>query len=76
MLEQEAVEILFGKDRDAFISDTATITTDLLHKLVKMADKHNVDRDNAVQYFASMFKTMAEISTFENYGKGETADDH
>lgn len=69
-------EILSGKDRDAFISDTAEITTDLLHKLVEMADKHNVDRDNAVQYFASMFKMMVEISTFENYGKGEAANDH
>lgn len=69
-------EILSGKDRDAFISDTAEITTDLIHKLVEMADKHNVDRDNAVQYFASMFKMMVEISTFENYGKGEAANDH
>jgi len=75
MPEQEQ-EILSGKDRDAFISDTAEITTDLIHKLVEMADKHNVDCDNAVQYFASMFKMMVEISTFENYGKGEAADDH
>ena len=54
---------------DAEFDDFNEIVGETISKLVECADKHNIDRDSFVQYFATMFKAMAEISTFERYGR-------
>ena len=50
------------------------IIVGLVCDLVKTADKHNIDRDSAVQYFSELFSLISEISTFVNFQKEQPAD--
>lgn len=52
---------------DAEFADFNGIVTETINKLIVCADKHNIDRDSFIKYFAAMFGTMAEITTFEHY---------
>jgi hypothetical protein len=54
---------------DVEFDDFNEIVGETINKLVECADKHNIDRDSFVRYFAKMFGVMAEISTFEQYGR-------
>ena len=45
------------------------IVGDTIDRLLKCADRNNIDRDSFVQYFATIFATMAQVSTFKEYGK-------
>lgn len=54
---------------DAEFDDFNEIVGETINSLVMCADKHNIDRDSFVKYFATMFGAMAEISTFSQYGK-------
>ena len=56
---------------DAEFNDFNEIVGETINKLVKCADKHNIDRDSFVRYFATMFSAMANMSTFEQYGRKE-----
>lgn len=55
---------------EAELDDINDIVGDTITALVDCADKHNIDRDSLVRYFAAMFKVMAEVSTFEHYKGG------
>ena len=52
---------------DKEFKDFNEIVSKTIDELVMCADKHNIDRDSFVKYFAVIFGTMAEISTFCNY---------
>ena len=56
---------------DAEFADFNGIVTETINKLIVCADKHNIDRDSFIKYFAAMFSTMAEITTFEHYERGK-----
>lgn len=45
-----------------------------IHELIAAADKHNIDRDSAVQYYSDLFSAMASVATFEHYEMGGGAD--
>lgn len=60
---------------DAEFADFNGIVCDTINKLIECADNHNIDRDSFVKYFAAMFSTMAEISTFEHYGERRKTDE-
>lgn len=49
--------------------DFNKIVMKTLNDLIDCADKHNIDRNSFVQYFCAMFGIMAEVSTFEHYGR-------
>ena len=51
------------------IKDVAKIVNETLSALVKCADKHNIDRDSFVRYFADMLLVMCEVSTFRDFNK-------
>lgn len=51
------------------LDDFNEIVCETIDRLVKCADKHNIDRNSFLKYFADIFGAMCEISTFENYGK-------
>ena len=55
---------------DAWANEMARIVADTIHELVSAADRHNIDRDSAVQYFSDLFSVMASISTFEHFAEG------
>jgi hypothetical protein len=59
---------------EAELDDINNIVGDTLAALVGCADKHNIDRDSLVRYFAAMFKVMAEVSTFKHYNGGGNND--
>ena len=69
-------QYLNDKEHAAYMEDFTPIVNDLIDKLVGIADKHSVDRDNAIKHFSVIFGTMTEISTFQDWEKTETPDGH
>ena len=59
-------EIPSGLTEEEF-DDFNDIVGDTISALLKCADKHNIDRNSFMRYFASIFSTMCEISDFEKY---------
>lgn len=41
-----------------------------IERAIAFADKHNIERDSLLKYFANLQLAMTEVSTFQNY-KGE-----
>lgn len=60
-------EQLSDKEHAAWVKEFAEIVAVSVDKVIALADKYNVDRDNAMDYFATNVATMTEISTFKNY---------
>lgn len=65
---------LTGKEREAFDADVAKVIGIVIDTMVKLADKYNVDRDNALRYFAELIDAVSELSTVEHWGEGESHD--
>ena len=63
-------ESLAAKEADAWAQEMSRIVTGTIHELVSAADRHNIDRDSAVQYFSDLFSVMASVSTFEHFTEG------
>lgn len=63
-------ETLSNAEHEAFVSDLTPIVLNTVHSLVELADKHNIDQDNVMEYFSTLFSTMAEISTFAGFEGG------
>ena len=59
---------------DEFFNDLAVLQARFVTEIIKLADKHNIDRDNAVLESAHVFLEMAELSTFENFVYEEGAE--
>lgn len=66
---------LNDKEHAAYMEDFTGVVNGVIDKVICIADKHNIDRDNAVQHFATIFKAMTEISTFQNWGE-DSSDAH
>lgn len=62
---------LSDAEHEAFVSDLTPIVLNTVHSLVGLADKYNLDRDNVMEYFSTLFSTMAEISTFAGFESGD-----
>ena len=67
-------EGLTPKEADAWAKEMVRIVTGTIHELVSAADRHNIDRDSAVQYFSDLFSVMASVATFEHYEMDGGAD--
>lgn len=61
---------LSDAEHKAFVSDLHPIVLNTVKALVGLADKYNLDRDNVMEYFSTLFSTMAEISTFAGFEGG------
>lgn len=59
---------LNDKEHAAYMEDFSVVVNGVIDEVISIADKHNIDRDNAIQHFATIFKAMTEISTFKNWG--------
>lgn len=58
------------------LNDLNEIANNTLNRLIKCADKHNIDRDSLIKRFAEAFGMVARMSTFKNYTiKGGTIDE-
>ena len=52
---------------DKEIEDLQNITTDTLASICTMADKHNIDRNSMLKYFADMLTAFAEVASIQHY---------
>lgn len=57
---------------DKEIEDLQSIVTDTLASICAVADKHNIDRDSMLKYFADMLTAFAEVSSIDNYETNHT----
>lgn len=57
---------------DKEMEDLQSITTDTLASVCTMADKHNIDRDSMLKYFADMLTVFAEVASIQNYETNRT----
>lgn len=48
------------------MNDLDTIVSDTLDKLCKMADRHNIDRNELVNYYANVITGIAEFANIRN----------
>ena len=52
---------------DKEMEDLQGIVADTLASVCAMADKHNIDRDSMLKYFADMLTAFAELASIQNY---------
>lgn len=52
---------------DKEMEDLPDIVADTLVSICTMADKHNIDRDSLLKYFACMLTAFAESASIQNY---------
>ena len=60
---------------DKEIEDLQNITADTLASICTMADKHNIDRNSMLKYFADMLAAFAEVASIQNYETSHTNSD-
>ena len=57
---------------DKEIEDLQNITADTLASICTMADKHNIDRNSMLKYFAVMLAAFTEVASIQNYETSRT----
>ena len=57
---------------DKEMEDFQSIVTDTLASVCAMADKHNIDRDSMLKYFADMITAFTEVASIQNYETNRT----
>ena len=57
---------------DKEMEDLQNIVTDTLANICAMADKHNIDRDSMLKYFADMLTSFTEVASIQNYETNHT----
>ena len=57
---------------DKEMEDLQNIVTDTLSNVCAMADKHNIDRDSMLKYFADMLTALTEVASIHNYEANHT----
>ena len=60
---------------DKEMEDLQNIVTDTLANVCAMADKHNIDRDSMLKYFADMLTALTEVASIQNYETSHTNSD-
>ena len=56
-----------GEEREQYMSELSEIVQGLINEVVSLADKYNVDRDNAMAHTSNLISAMVEIGTFQKY---------
>lgn len=51
----------------------ARVASVTIRGILEAADRNNIDRDSAVQFFADLFLTMTSVATFEHFDLGGDA---
>ena len=57
---------------DKEMEDLKNIVTDTLASVCVMADKHSIDRDSMLKYFADMLTAFTEVASIQNYKTKQT----
>ena len=57
---------------DKEMEDLKSIVADTLASVCVMADKHSIDRDSMLKYFADILTALAEFASIQNYETKKT----
>ena len=57
---------------DKEMEDLQNIVADTLASVCAIADKHNIDRDSMLKYFADMLTAFTEVASIQNYETSHT----
>lgn len=57
---------------DKEMEDLQNIVADTLASICVMADRHNIDRDSMLKYFADMLTVFTEVASIQNYKTSHT----
>lgn len=57
---------------DKEMESLQNIVSSTLANICAMADKHNIDRDSMLKYFADMLTVFAEVASIQNYKTSRT----
>ena len=60
---------------DKEMEDLQRIVADILAGVCAMADKHNIDRNSMLKYFAVMLAAFTEVASIQNYETNHTNSD-
>lgn len=67
-MNENRQKLTFGSVEYAkYTSDVSAIMTECINNVIANADKHNVDRDEALKNFSFFLSSCIEISTFKDY---------
>lgn len=58
---------LSGKEYEEYMGDLKKVIGESVEKVIFIADKHNIDRDDAMQNFSVMLRGVVEFGTFQNW---------
>ena len=76
LCKQKYLNALEDDDAEGrWAKEMARIVTGTIHEIVSAADRYNIDRDSAVQYFSDLVSVMASVSTFEHFAEGGETND-
>lgn len=57
---------------DKEFEDFSDLTNKVITEICLISDKHNIDRDSALKYFADMLTAFEEVATIQNYNSKQT----
>ena len=60
---------VFGLEEKELAEFNAVISGILIPKLIRIADKYNIDRDSMIKFTADTLTIMSEVASFENWGE-------
>ena len=58
---------LSEQEEAEYMKDFVPFVNHVLDYLIKIADAHNIDRDNAIKHFATTISNLSDIATFMGY---------
>ena len=62
---------VFGLEAQELAEFSEVISGMLIPKLIRIADKYNIDRDSMIKFTADTLTAMSELATFEKWGDAE-----
>ena len=57
---------------EAESEDMAIIVSKTINEICLFSDKHNIDRDSMLKYFADMLTALTEVASIQNYETNHT----
>lgn len=60
---------LSEQEQAEYMKDFVPFVNHVLDNLIRIADAHNIDRDNAIKHFATIISNLGDIATFMGYKK-------
>ena len=58
---------LSEQEQTEYLKDILRFVNHVLANLYIIADSHNIDRDNAIEHFATIISNLSDIATFKDY---------